>query len=404
MSSYSEPPMEIWASAAGMAAVYQQIGAVYLTPVKPQHWVVVIGVAFGLSAALIFGARSLGPSKLQQAEAFAEQPERSLAPLWPAPAFAYRDQRGATVTLDALRGKVWVANFIFTQCRTICPLLSAKMVQLQRQLAGVDVRFVSFSVDPAHDTPEVLAAYAHQWHAEETRWLLLATDEQTLPATAAGFHVTAKKNDAPGALDPILHSGVFVVVDAEGLVRGVYDSEHKEDFQALARDLRRLSGLTGPPPPAAPRSGQALYHELSCAACHERPELAPPLYGLKGKRRELEGAQLVTADAAYVRESLVVPDAKRLLGYPLRMPTYDGVVSEAELSTLVDYVLSLPEQAAPDERAHVEVDPVCHMKVRVADGTPSASFDGGTWWFCAEVCRDRFLKTPGAFAGAPLDR
>jgi len=380
--------------------VYQQIGPVYWTCVKPQHWVVVFGVAFGLSAALIFGAKLLRPSKLQQAEAFAEQKERSLEPLWPAPSFAYRDQHGATVTPDTLRGKVWVANFIFTQCRTICPLLSAKMVQLQRQLAGVDVRFVSFSVDPAHDTPEVLAAYAQRWHAEETRWLLLATDEQTLPATAAGFHVTAKKNDAPDPVDPIIHSGVFVLVDSQGLVRGVYDSEHKEDFQALAKDLRSLSGLSGVPvPPSTPRSGEVLYHELSCAACHERPELAPPLYGLQGRRRELEGAQLVTADAAYVRESLLVPDAKRVLGYPLRMPTYDGVVTEAELQTLVDYVLSLPEQAPPDEHAHVEVDPVCHMKVRVTDGSLSASFDGGTWWFCAEVCRDRFLRNPRAFTG-----
>lgn len=389
--------MEISASAA-MGPVYQQNEPVYWAGVTPRAWVVVFGVAFGLSAALIFGAKLLRPSRLQPAEALAEQPQRTLEPLWPAPAFAYRDQRGATVTLDALRGKVWVANFIFTQCRTICPLLSAKMVQLQRQLAGLDVRFVSFSVDPAHDSPPVLAAYAQRWHAEETRWLLLATDERTLPATAAGFHVTAKKNDAPDPLDPIVHSGVFVLVDAQGLVRGVYDSEHRQDFQALARDLRALSGLTGVPAAAAARSGEVLYHELSCAACHERPELAPPLGGLKGRRRELEGAQLVTADAAYVRESLVVPDAKRVLGYPLRMPTYDGVASEAELETLVDYVLALPEQAPLDERAHVEVDPVCHMKVRVTDDALSASYDGGSYWFCAAVCRDRFLRAPQAFA------
>ena len=257
-------------------------------------------MAFGLSAALVFGARFLGPSKLQQAEAFAEKSERKLDPLWPAPPFAYRDQHGQTVTQDTLRGKVWVANFIFTQCRTICPLLSAKMVQLQRQLAGVDVRFVSFSVDPAHDTPEVLAAYAQRWHAEETRWLLLATDEQTLPATAAGFHVTAKKNEAPGAAGPHHPQRRLRAGGRRG--HGARRLRFGAPRGLRGPAARRARGWLGDPPrpaPRAPRRRGAVPRAV-LRGCHERPELAPPLTGLAAAPRARQ-RQLVVADAAYVR-------------------------------------------------------------------------------------------------------
>jgi protein SCO1/2 len=312
------------------------------------------------------------------------------------PPFAYQDQHGQTVTPATLRGKPYVANFIFTQCRTICPLLSAKMVQLARKLDGVDVRFVSFSVDPEHDTPEVLLAYQQRWRAEETRWTLLSTDAKTLPQLAAALHITAQKNDGPDKTDPIMHSGVFLLVDSEGLVRSVYDSEHREDFEALQKDVRTLAHATaGKPSPKL--SPEALYHELSCAACHERPELAPPLKGLSGSRRELNNGLLVTADAAYLKESLIAPDAKRVSGYPLRMPTYDGVVPDDELDGLVSWLLSLPAEGPAEEKAEVDDDPVCHMKVRVTPDALSAAHQGHVFHFCSAYCRDRFVAAPTAF-------
>ena len=76
----------------------------------------------------------------------------SPAPLFTSPDFSFKAQTGEQVTKASLAGQPYVANFIFTTCRTVCPLLTSKMVRLQRELPGAPLRFVSFSVDPEHDT------------------------------------------------------------------------------------------------------------------------------------------------------------------------------------------------------------------------------------------------------------
>jgi protein SCO1/2 len=360
------------------------------------------GVVSGLLLSLLLVGALVrqGPPKSAPAEVLAARPQ-TLEKLWPAPSFAYRSERGVMVTNGSLAGRPWVANFIFTQCRTICPLLTTKMVQLQRQLPNVDLRFVSFSVDPGHDTPEVLDAYRRQWSADEPRWVLLATDAQTLPRTAAGFHVTAEP--APeGQVDRVIHSGVFVLVDEEGIVRGIYDTEHRETFAALARDARTLAKAQAMaiPAPRAPRTGAELYHELSCIVCHENPALAPLLGGIAGRRRELNTGALVVADADYVRRAILWPDADLVRGYPLRMPTYEGLLDETSLTLLIDWVLTRPGPLSIDAgegTAELAEDPVCHMAVRVAGDTPRAAVDGGFRYFCAEMCRDAYLAAPTAY-------
>lgn len=149
-------------------------------------------------------------------------------------------------------------------------------------------------------------------------------------------------------------------------------------------------------PPRTERTGEVLFHELSCANCHERNELAPPLGGLLGQRRELESRLLVTADEAYVKESIVAPDAKRVAGYPLRMPSYAGLLTEAELNALYIYVSALPPPAAAPA-ATVAIDPVCHMKVRVTESALRLESDGGVEYFCSKWCLDRFRENPDAY-------
>jgi protein SCO1/2 len=366
---------------------------------KPQHWALFI--LFGLLLSML-GARVLLMNAHPhhdtpvRAEAVAESPH-DLRPMWPAPEFAYRDQRGGPVTKQSLSGQPWVANFVFTTCRTVCPLLTAKMVQLQRKLPGVPVRFVSFSVDPAHDTVEALSQYAMHWAPDEPRWSLLATDAQSLPKLAAAFRVTAEKNTDPNAVDPIIHSSVFVLVDARGVVRGVYDSERREDFLALAGDVRKLTEAQATAAPTAQRDGATLYKELSCGGCHERAELAPPLGGLVGRSRALGNGAVITADEAYVRESILSPDAKRVAGYTLKMPTYDGVIDAAELTTLVKFIGALPETAAAPAPVEEE-DVVCHMKISVVADTPEVVVNGMHYHFCSQACRAQFVATPEKFA------
>lgn len=358
------------------------------------------GVLFALvllgSLALLGFARGRRHAPVS-AEDFAHLP-KSAEPkaLFAAPAFSFTAHTGATVTPEALRGQPYVANFIFTTCRTVCPMLTAKMVRLQRALPGVPVRFVSFSVDPELDTPQVLADYAQQWNATEARWLLLATTAPGLAQVAEGFHVTAQRTD--GGLDAVMHSSVFVLVDEKSVVRGIYDSDEPDDFKALVAAVRALTGAQAAQQPVE-RSGEVLFHELSCTNCHENDALAPPLGDLLGQRRELDNGLLVTADEAYIRESIVTPAAKRVKGYPLLMPTYADQLSRKEIDELVRFVLTLhkPDIGGLSE-IKVVIDPVCHMKVRVTADVFSVSEDAGTThYFCSSWCRERYRENPGAF-------
>jgi len=341
-----------------------------------------------------------------QIEDYAHLPRSDSPPaLFASPDFAFKAHTGAAVTRASLAGQPYIANFIFTTCRTVCPLLTSKMVRLQRELPGLPVRFVSFSVDPEHDTVDALAVYAQQWNAGEKRWLLLETTTPALAQVTQGFHVVASRTD--GGIDAVMHSAVFVLVDQYGVVRGVFNSEESEDFQALLRNVRTLVapstplGMNGDPVKASPRSGEVLFHEFSCANCHEYPELAPPLGGLLGKRRELETRLLVTADEAYVKESIVAPVAKRVAGYPLMMPSYAGHVTMEELDELVKFIATLPPSITSPE-VKVAIDPVCHMKVRVTENALRVLRDGGEpVHFCSAWCKARFTENPDAYRVTP---
>ena len=358
---------------------------------------ILLAVAFSGSFAILFAVR-FGSHTPSEAEDFAHLPKSdSPSALFNSPDFAFTDQHGQPATKISLTGEPYIANFIFTTCRTVCPLLTSKMVRLQRDLPGLPMHFVSFSVDPEHDTVEALSKYADQWNPDEKRWLLLETTLTGLAAAAEGFHVTAQKTD--GGIDAVMHSAVFMLVDKNGVVRGVYNSEETGEFKSLVRDARTLLGPEGAEPVqvAKARSGVVLFHELSCANCHEHPELAPPLGGLIGKQRELETRALITADDAYLKESIVAPVAKRVVGYPLMMPSFSGHLSAQELDSLVEYIKALPPPIS-DPNIKVEIDPVCHMKVRVTDNVFTAPTDAGTpAYFCSEWCKARFVENPDAY-------
>lgn len=309
------------------------------------------------------------------------------------PNFDFESQRGEHVTNMTLRGQPYIANFIFTSCRTVCPMLTAKMVQLQRRLPGAPLRFVSFSVDPANDTKEALAAYAAKWNGEEPRWSLLVTSPTGLAEIAQGFHIVATKNPDEKGVDPIIHSSVFLLVDRDGVVRGVYDSEHREEMLALIRDAQILV-RTPVSPPTPAKTGAELYASLSCGACHDYPALAPPLGGLDGKRREMADSSYAVADKEYIRRSIIAPEERRVKGYSLKMPTYDGLLTSAELDMLVDYVLTMKPSAEPEEEAATAIDPVCGMEVRADSHAFSATHKNQKYYFCSKGCLHAFQKSP----------
>ncbi len=163
----------------------------------------------------------------------------------PAPAFTLTNRDGRTVRRQDLAGKPWIADFIFTRCPASCPLMTARMARLNRELPrDSDVRLVSISVDPEHDTPQVLERYAQSYKAP-ARWLFLTGGkEEIYRLSRQGFKlgIEIPPPSAPGgpAVEPILHSTRFVLVDGQGRIRGYYDGFDEDSMKKLAGDLEAV--------------------------------------------------------------------------------------------------------------------------------------------------------------------
>ena len=176
---------------------------------------------------------------------FAGQPSApALETLGTLPAFDLIERRQVPLRLDDLRGKVWVADFMYTSCVEVCPLQSAEMARLQAAFAAhPDLRLVSISVDPERDTPAVLSAYAEQFQADSERWLF-ATGEPGAVARLAqeGFRLSAASyvSGEDGTDYTFIHSNRFVLVDRQGRIRGYYRSTDPDDLMRLRRDLATL--------------------------------------------------------------------------------------------------------------------------------------------------------------------
>ena len=138
-----------------------------------------------------------------------------------------------------LRGSVVVYSFIFTRCGATCPMMTRAMKKLTTRFDDeAPIRFVSVSVDPAHDTPEVLRAYAAN-HREDDRWVFLTGErEDVIGLSIDGFKLAA--GEAGQGLEPILHSTKFILVDREGQIRAYYDGGDPEELETLERDANRL--------------------------------------------------------------------------------------------------------------------------------------------------------------------
>ena len=163
--------------------------------------------------------------------------------LFDAATFTLTDQDAKTFSSDQLRGKTWVADFVFTHCPGACPKMTMRMAGLQKTLQRPDVHFVSFSVDPERDTPPVLKEYAKAYGADPDRWHFLTGEKAALFRAAADMKLTA---EPAGVLGPeIAHAEKFLLVDGRGRVRGAYDSKDEDEMKALAADAVAVAGEKG---------------------------------------------------------------------------------------------------------------------------------------------------------------
>jgi protein SCO1/2 len=152
------------------------------------------------------------------------------------PAFTLTDQSGAPFSsASTLQNRVWVADFIFTNCPGPCPRMSSQMHQVQTALSANDgARFVSFTVDPARDTPLVLAAYAGHFEAAPGKWFFLTGPAPALENLSRNVF---KLGDVDGSLE---HSTRFVLVDRSSRIRGYYLSYDPDAIPNLIADAKRL--------------------------------------------------------------------------------------------------------------------------------------------------------------------
>ena len=164
--------------------------------------------------------------------------DQRLPTIGPAPDFALTSQDGAQVSLADFRGKVVAVTFIFTSCADTCPLLTAKMAQVQDELGsifGSKIAFVSITVDPERDTPEVLKQYAQNFGANLNGWAFLTGDPTVLHEVERSYGVFAAK-ELDGNVD---HTFLTSVVDRQGALRVQYLGV-RFDPQEFRRDLLGL--------------------------------------------------------------------------------------------------------------------------------------------------------------------
>ncbi|GAL79122.1 cytochrome oxidase biogenesis protein Sco1/SenC/PrrC [Algibacter lectus] len=177
------------------------------------------------------------------------------------PAFAFTNQNGKTITNKDYEGKVYVIEFFFTTCPTICPRMSQNLVQIQNTFEGFeDFGVASFTINPSHDTQEVLKTYAEKYGVTNPNWHLMTGEKKAIYDLAnKGFNLyAAEAEDVAGGFE---HSGNFALIDKNGFIRSrtddygnpiiyyrgivsesekVDDDGVKEEISALKADIKKL--------------------------------------------------------------------------------------------------------------------------------------------------------------------
>ncbi|MDO6389894.1 SCO family protein [Pontibacter sp. BT731] len=155
------------------------------------------------------------------------------------PAYEFTSQQGQTISQNELDGNIYVADFFFATCPDICKEMSSQMVRVQEAFQDEEqVKLVSFSVNPEHDTPEVLSEYGERYNADPAKWYFLTGDRDKIYNLAQkGFYLPVMKVE--GQQD-FIHSEKFMLVDKDRYVRGIYDGTDKEDVDRLILEIKVL--------------------------------------------------------------------------------------------------------------------------------------------------------------------
>lgn len=154
--------------------------------------------------------------------------------------FAFVDQDSAVVTNDTFRDKVYVADFFFTSCRTICPIMKTQMLRVYEATRDMpDVQIISHTIDPEYDTVALLRDFAKRLGVESGRWHFVTGVKDSIYKIAqTSYFATALEDKSEP--DGFIHSGAFLLIDRQGRIRGKYDGTKEEEVNRLIVDIKKL--------------------------------------------------------------------------------------------------------------------------------------------------------------------
>ncbi len=159
--------------------------------------------------------------------------------------FRFVDQDSATVTNATYQDKIYVADFFFTSCRTICPIMKTQMVRVYEATKEMpDVLLLSHTIDPEYDTVALLHDFAERLGVESKRWHFVTGAKDSIYKIAqTSYFATAMEDKSEP--DGFIHSGAFLLIDKKGRIRGKYDGTKEDDVNRLIVDIKKLRSTNG---------------------------------------------------------------------------------------------------------------------------------------------------------------
>lgn len=165
-----------------------------------------------------------------------------LPTLGQAPAFVLKDQDNSDFDSRVLAGKVWIASFVFTSCRTECPMIGKANQQVLEGLGATPVQFVSITVDPEFDTPELMRKWGVQFGADTNRWKLLTGARSEIERIVIdGFKTHMSDRKIEGGLVQVAHTMKLILVDADGYIRYYFDANDPEAMKLIVDHAKALT-------------------------------------------------------------------------------------------------------------------------------------------------------------------
>ncbi len=216
---------------------------------KKGNKILVLSLLMLLPIGFIFFVTSFGKNRYKLAVYFAEDSvaieggQYKITKAYAVPEFTLMDQDKKPISQAQLRGSIYVADFFFTRCGSICPKMSTQLTRVQDEFVkDSTVKIVSFTVDPKHDTAEVLQSYAKEYGAMAGKWRFVTGPKDSIYALAQkGYFITAMEDTAHPV--DFIHSDKLILVDKNGWIRGYYNGTDLKDVDKLITEIKVLQEI-----------------------------------------------------------------------------------------------------------------------------------------------------------------